>query len=572
MVWEDSGLLPAVWRDRDRAWGPLLAWSYRRLAWLRDNASAVSLLFVVGLLLAGLHAWIESRLNRYRLQTALDVASRLRIQLHRQALRLGPGDLTGKEMEQVSELFTHQVDRIRDGLRDWMAAFQRAPVELALLLGFLVLLDPRLAVQTLLPLALVWWLLQRDRERTRRVKQQAAARSQQELRLLSEGLELTRLVRSYSLEDFARNGFAGHVARFQQTVRGLLHVDDWTAWVYRALEGSTVALVVYLIATKVGPPPRGISFASALLYVVVLIRLAKVWTELMQGHVSSDAASDAVGRVERYLERTPSVSQAVGAKFLPPLSRMLAFEDVTYAAPDGRLLLDGFSVKIPAGRRAALVSTEPLSVLAAAMMLPRFIEPQSGRITVDGEDLNWVTLESLRAEALFVGGKDRPFTGTVLENIRIGDAARSAHDATEAAKLVHAHQFILGLPQGFETLLGERGDRLSPGQEFRLNLARAALRDPALLIIEEPDEPLDDDTKMSLDDAYVRLCEGRTTLFLARRLSTLKKADEIVFVHKGKVEAIGPHAQLVQGSPLYRHWEYLHFNVFRKEIDPTRPA
>src|SRR5690606_32463205 len=144
--------------------------------------------------------------------------------------------------------------------------------------------------------------------------------------------------------------------------------------------------------------------------------------------------------------------QAVVEKFLQPLSKAISFEHVVYTAPNRKKLLDDFDIKIPAGGVTALISLDPLESLAVAYLLPRFIEPQAGRVLIDGEDIAWVTLESLRAETVFVGGEDPFFTGTVLENIRCGNPNITLHNATEAAKLVHAHNFISKLPQGYETM------------------------------------------------------------------------------------------------------------------------
>ena len=198
-------------------------------------------------------------------------------------------------------------------------------------------------------------------------------------------------------------------------------------------------------------------------------------------------------------------------------------------------------------------------------MLPRFIEPQGGRVLFDSEDINWGTLESLRAETIYVGGSDPFFTGTVLENITCGQTEYALPDATEAAKMVHAHKFITALPNGYETMIGEHGETLTAGQGFLLGLARAAIRNPAVLIIEEPLTRLDEDTKALLDDAYNRLLPNRTVLFLPSRLSTVRRCSQVVFIQDGRAEAIGPHADLLQKSDHYRHWEYVTFNAFRRK-------
>lgn len=280
-------------------------------------------------------------------------------------------------------------------------------------------------------------------------------------------------------------------------------------------------------------------------------------------------ASLAADRIFRYTDRIPEVSQAVGAKFLNPLSRSLSIENVSWGASRQRKTLDHLDLKIQSGETVAIVSLDPIEPRAVANLLPRFSDPQQGRILIDGEDIALATLESLRAEVLYVTGSDPCFTGTIFENITCGSSEFSLTDVTAAAKLSHAHNFIQKLPQGYESYLGSHGETLDAGQTYRLSLARAVLRNPALLIVEEPTEPLDDDTKDLLDDAYNRILRDRTVILLPSRMSTVRRADRIIFLHKGRVEAAGNQADLLKRSPLYRHWEYIRFNEFRHEIEPA---
>ena len=197
--------------------------------------------------------------------------------------------------------------------------------------------------------------------------------------------------------------------------------------------------------------------------------------------------------------------------------------------------------------------------------MPRFCDPTSGQVLVDGQDIRKVTLESLRAEAVIVGNDDGLFSASVLDNVTAGQNDFSKQDAIEACKIAHADAFIRQLPGGYEAQLGRDGVRLNPGQVFRLSLARAIARNPALLIVQEPSETLKNETKAMLDDTYERICPDRTVVFLPTRLSTVKKCNRVVVLHNGRVAADGKHEDLVRSSEVYRHWEYLHFNEFRGE-------
>jgi ABC-type multidrug transport system fused ATPase/permease subunit len=181
-------------------------------------------------------------------------------------------------------------------------------------------------------------------------------------------------------------------------------------------------------------------------------------------------------------------------------------------------------------------------------------------VLFDGEDIAWATLESLRAETVFVGANEPLLPGSVLDNIRGGRDEYTLQQVTEAAKITHAHNFIIKLVDGYESDLPERADQMEASPRFRLSLARAIIRNPAVLIIEEPRESLDDDSKALLADAYERICKGRTVIFLPGRLSTVRRSDQVIVLHEGRVAAIGPQAKLVSVSPIYRHWEYVNFN------------
>jgi ATP-binding cassette subfamily B protein len=185
-------------------------------------------------------------------------------------------------------------------------------------------------------------------------------------------------------------------------------------------------------------------------------------------------------------------------------------------------------------------------------LIPRFLDPTVGEIRIEDKNIRWVTHESLRAQVALVMQDDLVFSDTVLNNIGCGDPAYSLPQIIEAAKLAHAHQFIEKLPYGYETLIGDHGHALRPGQQFRIALARALLRDPSVLVIEEPTGPIDDDTLALLDDTLERVGFGRTIIFLAQRLSTLRNVDRVFLIRDGRLEASGSHRDLRQTSEAYR--------------------
>jgi len=555
-----AGLLPVVWWSREKFWGLALSTTYRHVDWLKKNGTALMTLLAAAAVLVLLRNLLVSRARRAATRVGLDVVMRLGRSLHRQRLRLGPGDLQDADGRYVLGLFTGDVQLIRDGVSLWLSRVGRYPLEFVLLVALAICLNWLVALQCLIPLAACWFLVRQESRRFQSTLQLAESRADVELRLLAESFRKTRLVRGYGMESFERDQFQRHLERFRDDVTSAKRDGRWARLMLMIL---CLAIVLFLVGSRVLGAPQEFSFSAALLSLMTLASLHWPLTAFWDLRQDRAQASLAAGRVYRYLDRVPEVGQAVGAKFLQPLSKALQFEGVSYRLANGNTLLDRLDVKLPAGETMAVVSLNPLESLVMAYLLPRFIEPHAGRVLFDGEDIAWTTLESLRLEAVFVGGSDPFFTETVMENISCGQSDYSLQQITEAAKQTHAHKFILKLPQGYETVLGEHGEQLDAGQGFRLGLARALLRNPALMIIAEPTEPIDDDTKSLLDDTYNRICRERTVLFLPTRLPTLRRASQIVLLHRGKVESIGTHAELVKLSPLYRHWEYMHFNEFR---------
>jgi ABC-type multidrug transport system fused ATPase/permease subunit len=263
-----------------------------------------------------------------------------------------------------------------------------------------------------------------------------------------------------------------------------------------------------------------------------------------------------------FLERRPEVHQNVGAQFLNALKEQIAIDNVSVESRSGRRLLEGASVEIPANSRTAVIGQEEDSKLALACLIPRLLDPISGRVLIDGHDLREVTIDSVRAQVATVLQADLIFTDSVLVNIGLGDPLNNLPRVIEAAKVAHAHHFIQDLPHGYDTTIGPLGHYLKPDEQFRIALARAYLHDPSIMIVEEPNTPIDEDTTHFIDDTLSRLSIGRTLIILPHRLGSVQSSDYVIVLHNRRVENSGSPAQLQNESKLYRHLLYTEFNEF----------
>ena len=571
VYYDEHGILPAVWRLRDVWWGGLVAFLYRHVGWLQMNLMALICLLSLGAILVLIRYFLLKQLRLNSQRIALLGVTTVRRQLHRQILRIGPEDLDGTVYETATGLFVNEVDLLRRGLVDSISAMTRYPLELLGLLIVMLSLDWRLTLQWIAPLALAGLFWNSFRRSALKKASLVEDRSREEQQALLASFKNARLTRGLGIEQSEHEQFQKHLERYHSQLSDaslFAEAVDHPRFVVAASGVFLLGFLVFLTCSNIldrSSTDGGMTIAEGFPFLIALVLAIPCVLSL---NSLSDIGRDlrvSADKIQRFLNIVPAVSQAVGAKFLQPMSKTLHFENVKYQTPEGRKVLDGVDFKLEVDQCYAIVSLDPLEARAAALMLPRFLEPREGRVMIDGEDIAWVTLESLRAETVFVAADDPPLEGSVFENIRGDHAELTLQQVTEAAKVTHAHNFIVKLFNGYETVLTSESDSLDAGQRFRLGLARAIARNPALLIVEEPNGAMDEDTKTLLVDAYDRICRERTVIFLPGRMSTVRRTDQIIVLHEGKVVAIGPHSKLVTQSPVYRHWEYVNFNEYRRD-------
>jgi ATP-binding cassette subfamily B protein len=251
--------------------------------------------------------------------------------------------------------------------------------------------------------------------------------------------------------------------------------------------------------------------------------------------------------VERFLEimDTPVEQDAEGAVEVGRLEGHIRFEGVTYGYEEGKDVLDDVTLDIGKGKKFALVGPSGGGKTTICHLLPNFYKVESGRILLDGQDIRSITMESLRRNIGIVQQDIYLFNASIRDNILYGRLDATEEEVIEAAKRANIHDYIMTLENGYDTIIGERGVRLSGGQKQRLSIARVFLKDPAILILDEATSALDNTTEILIQGALDELCEGRTTLVVAHRLSTIRNADEIAVIAGGKITEQGTHDNLL---------------------------
>ena len=568
---EDFGILSLVVRVR----GGLQGWLASSLAracswmWVDGNTAYLQGLFLLALLIALVRFGLIFLANFMAGNATIEAVTRLRKAIYQQTYRLGTLAFRALGPSEAVSVSTRHLEAVHTGLYAWLTVSFREPVKFGLLLLFAMVVNFWLALAFLLFALLVWLVGGQIAAYFRRKGRVAEHFAADQLALIQESLMLMRLVKVYLMELFNLARFDNQNVAYAQAQKERYRGEA----IYRplfALLGLLAGLVLLLVGGLVILNGY-LGVSSALVIVTALVSLYWPIVRWLDNRKLIRRGRESARVLFEFLDRSGSVGQGVEAEFLPALSHKLEFLNVSLNEPGtGRPLLSGISLSVAAGQRIALVGPEDLEKHALVYLLPRFLDPTSGEIRIDKKNLRGVTLDSLRAQIAMVLQHNLVFNDTVANNIGCGDKTYTLQKIIEAAKVAHAHQFIQKLPQGYETAIGEMGLPLKSGEMFRIALARAILRDPALVVIEEPHIPMDDVTKAAVDDTFSRFLPNRTVIFLPHRLSTIRNCDRIFLIYQGQLESSGDHRELLSSSDLYRHLQYLEFNEFATLV--TGPA
>ncbi len=364
--------------------------------------------------------------------------------------------------------------------------------------------------------------------------------------IFSENLSATREVRAFNLE-------SREIARFSRASQTLIRAQ----MKFMKYEKALTPLIEIISAV-------GISFTLLYAYrvhlteatfITLITALYASYEPIKKlGSLNNDMkrALGALDRLEEVLQAPVAIVDSPGARPLPRAVGELAFEAVGFSYQTGEPVLRHVTRRIPAGTVCALVGPSGAGKSTFANLVPRFFDPVSGRVTLDGHDLRELRLADLRRNIAIVSQDPVLFNDTIFSNLLIARPEATRSDVEAAARAAHAHDFIRGFPDGYETIVGERGARLSGGQKQRLALARAFLRNAPVLILDEATSALDSESEAAVQDALRQLVVGKTVLIIAHRFSTIRDASMILVFDQGEIVAQGNHATLYAGNALYK--------------------
>ena len=476
----------------------------------------------------------------------------MRNDVYNVVLHQSPAFFQSKNTGTLISSLVSDIERVQSAFSHFLADLMRQFFTAAALLLVLVQRDWRLSAASLIVLPLVLLPTSRIGKRLRAAARRAQDRLAELVKIMHETISGNRVVKAFAMERFEIDRFEKQSARlFRAHMR---HVSR-QALASPLIEMFGALLIVCLLAyarrrITAGAMTAGefVSFLAALLMLFQpLKRLNGIYNVFQQALGSAQ-------RVFEYIDHPHDIREAASPVEPEPFARSIEFSGVTFRYPDAgsETALRDIDLTVNAGEVVALVGPSGAGKTTLMSLLPRFFDPQQGAVRIDGRDLRELRLDALRRQIAIVTQETFLFDDTVRNNIAYGRPDIPLAKVRAAAEAAIAEEFIAALPEGYQTHIGERGQRLSGGQRQRISIARALLKDAPLLLLDEATSHLDSEAELLVQRALSNLIEGRTVIVSAHRLSTIRSADKIVALDKGRILDSGSHEGLLETCDLYR--------------------
>ncbi len=451
------------------------------------------------------------------------------------------GDLTYR--------LTEDIDRIGEIINKIFHQFVPCVLQLVAVIGYMIYINWQLTLAALIIAPLLAILIGWFGEQLRRFSRRSQNRVSDLSALLIELFSGMRLVQAFAAEDYTLNRFAQEAERNRRAKYAAERLKAIQIPIVGFLYSISVLLLLLLGGWQISQGNlTGSRFVSYLAAVAMLIDPIGLITSNYNEYKQVEASVD---RIFELLAVQPGVVEQPNAIALPSVTGKVEYRHVSFAYQAAQPVLQDLNLLVAPGEMIALVGASGSGKTTLANLLPRFYDPQSGEILVDGVNIRDVSLKSLRRQIGIVPQETILFSGTIAQNIAFGQTKVAKEIIQEAAEIANAHQFITQLPEGYETWVGERGVNLSGGQKQRIAIARAVLLNPRILILDEATSALDSESEALVQEALERLMQGRTVFIIAHRLATVRRADRILVVEKGQIAESGSHEDLLAKGDRY---------------------
>ena len=469
--------------------------------------------------------------------------------------------------------FTNDIDSVSQGFNTLLSKLVREPLRIVTCLGGALWFNWRLTLLTLIIVPISGYTTYRVGKVMKRAVRRSLESMSNIYKILQESIQGIKVVKAYTMERKERRRFfletktlykkSVKVAKIDAMSDPVLELLSITTVMIALLSGSYLVLYhtkfLNLGLFKLQLASQPMMIEDVLTLYAMLGAMSDPIRKLANVHSKIQRAAAASDRICSLMDRTPQVRDVANAPVLARHHETIDFDQVWFAYQGRESILKGLSLSVRHGEKIAIVGPNGCGKSTLFNLIDRFWDVKAGSIRIDGQDIRDVSLRSLRRQVGFVTQDAVLFEGTVAENIAYGSSSVSREKIEDAAKRSYAHTFITSLPQGYDTVLTERGLSLSGGQRQRIALARVMLRDPSILLLDEATSAVDIQDEALIRKALEQFCRNRTTFVISHSLSALQSVDRIVLMNDGRVETVGTDAELRRSSALYRKLHDIHF-------------
>jgi len=506
----------------------------------------IPLAIVVVAVVRGLSVYAESMLMN---SVGQRIIAETQVELFEHLMRADLGWLHRVHSGKLVSSFLFDATLLRDAVSRALTAMTKDSLTLIFLVAVMFSVDWQMSLVVVFVFPAVGIAVRNLGRRSRKSSTATQEETGTLTTILNEALEGARLVKAYGMEDFETAKASRSVERRLSHIMKVIRARSATSPATEALGGVAVGAAIYYGGWRIShgsmtPGDFGAFIISLLMAYQPLRSLASLNSTLQEGLAAAQ-------RLFAVVDIEPSIKDRPGARIFQPAGGAIRFEGVEFSYASDMPALRGVTLTVPAGKKVALVGASGAGKSTILNLIPRFYDVDTGRVSIDGQDVREVTLASLRANMALVSQEATLFDDTVRANITYGSLNASDEEMIAAGRAAAAHDFIMKLPQGYDTIVGEKGVKLSGGQRQRIAIARAMVRNAPILLLDEATSALDAEAEREVQAALKRLMQGRTTLVIAHRLSTVIDADEIHVIDAGRVVETGRHAELLARGGVY---------------------
>jgi subfamily B ATP-binding cassette protein MsbA len=477
------------------------------------------------------------------------VMTRFRADMFTQILHLPIGFFTEQRKGDIISRMSNDMNEIEWSIIGTMEGLIREPLTILIILTSLIFLSPVLSLFLVVLLPLMGFIIGRV---SRSLKKQSTVAQEQQgllLSVLDETLTGLRVIKAFNAEKLLSNRFFDTNNFLNQVRVKMAFRRDLASPLSEFLGVLTLSCILWFGGKLVFD--HTIESAAFITYVVFFTQIINPAKSLSTAFYNAQRGSSAIQRIEEILKATNTVSESLNPKQLTSFKHNIEFRNVTFKYEDVTIL-DNINLTIEKGKTIALVGSSGAGKSTLADLVPRFHDVTSGELLIDGVNIKEYSLLSLRDHMGIVTQEPILFNDTIANNISLGNPVASIDEIEEAARIANAHDFIMSKDENYQTNIGDRGGKLSGGERQRVTIARAVLKNPPILILDEATSSLDTESERLVQDAINKMMANRTSIVIAHRLSTIRHADEIIVLQKGKIVERGTHDQLIDQDGFYK--------------------